>query len=488
MTISASKALKYESEFLSGVGVGLEAAKGTLLRGSTWQHAQHDEGDRLRGLMAESGNYDRELLKSIPSNRRIAVHGYQRRLFFWKQRTGVAIASVLAPLSHYAQSSPGDAPPIGLGELNDHVRRLVVESKVPHVIGVCSPTGFTEEARAASLSTGDVTVVLVEPNEEGGWRTTGSGEDVDPRLLKIFDPEGAKQKVGRVRDTIEARSADLLTGGLSVSSVARTSNLPEDVVREGFRQVADADPELRMTEKKGEFLLYRGAPVQRQEKHSMSVIDRIRQLFSGEGDDAEKINLLAERRASLAQRRDRIYEDIGKLETKEAGLLDQGKAAKSQVPRRRIAAQMAQLRKDIARQNTTAAMLNKQINIISTDIHNLTLIQQGEAAQLPDTTELTEHAVAAEEMLETLSADTDLVGQLETGMEQVMTSDEELAILREFEEADRAAAPPSAPPIPPERVSRKSAAPRPPVADRDRDTPEAADDEKSDRPADPEAT
>ena len=84
MTISASKALQYESEFLSGVGANLEAAKGTLLRGSTWQQSQHDDGDRLRVLMAESGNYDRELLKSIPSNRRVAVHGYQRRMVFWK--------------------------------------------------------------------------------------------------------------------------------------------------------------------------------------------------------------------------------------------------------------------------------------------------------------------------------------------------------------------------------------------------------------------
>ena len=492
MTISASKALQYESEFLSAVGTNLEGAKGTLLRGSTWQQSRHDEGDRLRVLMAESGNYDRQLLKSIPSNRRVVLHGSVRRLLFWKRRTGVAIASFLSPLAHYAQSSPGDAPPIGLGELSDHVHQLVAEQNVPHIIGVCSPTGFTDEARGASLSTGGVTVVLVEPNEQGGWRTTATGDDVDPRLLKIFDPEGAKQKVDRVRSTIEARSADLLTGGLSVSSVARECGLEEHVVRDGFRQVADADPELRATEQKGEFLLYRGAPVQRQEKHSMNVIDRIRQLFSGEGDNAEKINVLAERRASLAQRRDRIYEDIGKLENKEAGLLEQGKAAKSQVPRRRLAAQMAQLRKDIARQNTTAAMLNKQINIISTDIHNLTLIQQGEAAQLPDTTALTEHAVAAEEMLETLAADADLVGQLETGMEQAMTSDEELAILREFEEADQAAAAPEgAPPVPPEPAQRarpESVVPEPPVADADADPFEADEGEKKARPTDPEAT
>ena len=176
----------------------------------------------------------------------------------------------------------------------------------------------------------------------------------------------------------------------------------------------------------------------------MNVIDRIKQLFAGDGGEAEKINLLAERRASLAQRRDRIYSDIGQLEKKEAKLFAEGKAASSSVPRRRLAAQLAQLRKDIARQNTTAAMLNKQIDIISTDIHNLTLIQQGEMAKLPDTDELTDHAVQAEEMLETLKADSDLVESLETGLEEVLASEEELAILREFEgdQGDQVDAPP----------------------------------------------
>lgn len=177
----------------------------------------------------------------------------------------------------------------------------------------------------------------------------------------------------------------------------------------------------------------------------MNMIDRIRQMFSGEGDEAAKINLLAERRAALSQRRDRIYEDIAKFEQKEADLFEQGKKATSSVPKRRLAAQLNQVRKDVARQNTVAAMLNQQINVLSTDIHNLTLIQQGTMAKLPDTTELTENAVKAEEMLETLKADVDMVATLETEMEASLTSDEELAILREFEGEQEPAAESTAP-------------------------------------------
>ena len=168
----------------------------------------------------------------------------------------------------------------------------------------------------------------------------------------------------------------------------------------------------------------------------MSMVEKIRQLFSRDGDEAQKINELSKRRASLSQRRDRMYDDIGQLEKREADMMEQGKKNKSQVARRRIAAQVAQLRKDIIRHNATTNMLNTQINILSTDLHNLTLIQQGEVASLPSTEELTENAVKAEEMLETLQGDADMVGSLDTGISDMLTSDEELSILKEFEEPE----------------------------------------------------
>src|SRR6185295_3929136 len=97
--------------------------------------------------------------------------------------------------------------------------------------------------------------------EHGGWRTTAAGSGVDPRLLQIFDPENAKQKVDRVRRLVEERSADLLTGGVSTSTMARAANLPEEVIRLGFEQLAESDPELRIARHDGELIMYRGAAV-----------------------------------------------------------------------------------------------------------------------------------------------------------------------------------------------------------------------------------
>ena len=427
----AAEALQVENSFIAGARANLEDAKGQVLRGDVWNTVEADDSDELRALMAGKRMYDRALLKQMPQNRRVSIRGAERRFFFWKRETGVAVVSCLSPLEDILDGESGGRP-IGLNEVAEHVRGLSLDAKCPHLIGVCSTTGFTEEARNARHDYPNVMLVLVEPREGGGWRVTAD-DDVPKQVRELFDPESQEQKNDRVRAEIRERAADLLTGGLSASSIATRLDLPKEVVARSLREIAKADPELRLSGSAKEPLLYRGAPVATREKSSMSFVNKIREMFSKEGDESAKINLLSERRAALAERRDRLYEDIGKLETKEADLLEQGRKSESQIVRRRLATQLAQLRKDIARSNTTTNMLNQQINIISTNIHNLTLIQQGQMASLPDSEELTENAVKAEEMLETLKADADLVGALEAGVGDVLTSQDELDILAEFE-------------------------------------------------------
>ena len=165
----------------------------------------------------------------------------------------------------------------------------------------------------------------------------------------------------------------------------------------------------------------------------MSITEWIKGLFSSEGEEAKKITALSERRAALSARLDRMYDDIGKLEKREESLATEGKAAASMVVKRRVAGQIARLRKDIQRHNTSAALLSKQINIISTHIHNLELSQTGSIAQLPSGEELTEAAVNAEEMLEQLAASDDLVSGLDVSMAETAISAEEADILKELQ-------------------------------------------------------
>jgi hypothetical protein len=481
-TEAAADAARIEHEFLTGVQAKLEDAKGRHLRGSSWRTTSADDEDALRAQMASRRMYDRELLKRLPRNRRVTLTGYDRHLLFWKKATGAVTATVLTPTE--ALLDGGDPPPVGLNELSEHLRRVAPDSRLRQVVGVCAPTGFTAEARDARLDQANLSVVLVEPDGQGGWRVA-AGEGVPDFVRKLFDPEDAEQKRARVRAEVMRRGADLITGGLSADHLADSLQLPPALVRSAVADLAKSDPELRVSLSGEDLLLYRGAPVFSKEKRSMSFVERIRELFDRDGDEADKINVLSERRAALAQRRDRLYEEIGKLEEREAGLLQQGRENTSTVVRRRLAAQVAQIRKDIARQNTSAKMLNQQINIIATDIHNLTLIQQGESASLPTTDELTENAVKAEEMLETLRADADMVASLETGVGEVLTSDEESDILAEFDAPAAAAdAAPASSASAPERA-RSAADDDPIIAEFDQPADPPARDRK--QAADPEA-
>ncbi len=437
MADHAREMLEKESAFLSGVAPKIEAAKGRELLGATWQTVERDGGDRLRAVMARNRVYDRERLKELPQNRMVAHHGYRRTWWMGRKATGVAVASVLCPMDALVSRPDDPPPPIDLPELMEHVRRVATERSIPYVMGVCAPSGFTAEAKKWVADVPEVTLVCIEPRDDGGWDVSCADTSDEEFVLNLFDPEGEDDRVERAEALILGRSADLLTGGLGASSLAEKLGMAQAIVMSAMRRLADADNELKVAEKDGDLLLYRGAPVSQTEKKTMNMVDRIRQLFSKDGEEAEKINLLSERRAGLSQRRDRLYGEIGTLEERESELLRKGKESQSTVTKRRLAAQLAQLRKDISRQNTTANMLNKQIDIISTDIHNLTLIEQGNMADLPTTDDLTENAVAAEEMLETLQADAELVSSLETGLSEVATSSEELDILKEFEVSEK---------------------------------------------------
>jgi len=440
MASAAEHAMETESAYLAGVAANLASATG-VISGKWFERQEFDQADRVKAEMVDRRIYDRSILAKMPQGRGFTIRGYERRWIFGKRLRSVTIASVLAPPGPLLESEK-PAPPVSLGEVMSHVRTLVENNKTPHIIAVCSPSGFEESARSTPVDVPNVALVLVEPDGAGGWRVTNSDGRLNERQCRLFDPEDIGKKIERVRRAVEEKSTELLTGGLLASSMADGLGLPERVVAEAFAQAAKADPELRVSRQAGEVMLYRGASVYAdREDGSMSLSDRIKSLFSREGEEARKINVLSERRGRLSVKLDRIYEEIGKLEKKEAQLFEDGKASASKVAKRRLAGQIAQLRKDISRHNTSAAILGKQINVISTHIHNLELAQAGSVAELPSSEELTEAAVNAEEILEQLGASDALVSSLEVGMAEAAVSDDEAAILKELEAgpAERAA-------------------------------------------------
>ena len=187
----------------------------------------------------------------------------------------------------------------------------------------------------------------------------------------------------------------------------------------------------------------------------MPMIDRIKSLFARKGETEKKIAFLSERRAALGQQRDRAYEEIATLETKDGELKEQFKNAGAELIKRRITSQLLQLRKDMERRQQLLTVLNQQINVVSTHLHNLELVQQGNTAKLPDSEEMASDAAAAEEMLATLQESSEMAESV-GGVASSGLSDEEMAL---YEELEKENAPPPIPESPPR------AKPPPPVWD-----------------------
>lgn len=441
MNLTARRAAEIEASFLAGAETNLNQVREQRFRGSKWLWASKSQEDRLRELLAAHRRYDRELLRSLPQNAARIMTCIEPAWFIWERPVAVAVAACLSPLEYHVQrtladgSDPDDKsgpPPVGLAELTAYLKQLVGDASIPHLVGICSPSGFTEEAKRSGVDLPNVTLVLVEPREGGGWATQTVGSHARPSDARLFDPEAVGRKIERIKQEIALRRADLLTGGLSASALAHRLGLPSSLVGRVFENMLTTDRELRVSWQGDDVLLFLGAPAA-MEDSSVSMIDWIRQLFSGQGEEARKINVLTERRARLAGRRDRLYEDVSRLEEREAELMAQGRDTASATVKRRVATQIKQLRDDMERLNAAARMVGQQIDVISTHVHNLTMIQQGQTAKLPSSEEITQDAVRAEEMLEQLGAEVELAASLGGAVKETGLSQEEMEILRELE-------------------------------------------------------
>ena len=201
----------------------------------------------------------------------------------------------------------------------------------------------------------------------------------------------------------------------------------------------------------------------------MPFIDSIKTLFSRKGETEKKIALLSERRAALSQQRDTSYDDLAALETSEATLKEQFKTSTSESTKRRLTSQLLQARKDLARKQQLMSVLNQQIDVVSTHLHTLELVQQGSNAKLPSGEDLTKDAEKAEEVLANLQADRELAGSI-TPPGAASLSDEEQALYDELQsEIAVAPEPEAAKPQAANESSSPTKSPEPPPRERQRE-------------------
>ena len=404
-----------------------------------------EKGVELKRMMSDLNLPDRELQSRMPLGESLDVTLYQTSWWVLKKAVGrmrVVCVSPTKALLRVESPQPMHTP-----ELQKLLSTMPPPAPggVPTTLVILSTSGFTIEAREVADRRPDRTVILVEPNDAGGWTAIGPAQT--RAIADLFDPEAEEQKRKRVRDFLEANKVDLLTSGIAAERIAARTQLPQQFVEQELKSYAKENPGLASKRLDGRVVLYRegaslsqppagagatSSPSASGGGSTMPLLDSLKALFGRKGENEKKIAFLAERRAMLSQQRERAYEEMGALEQQEGALRQQFKDAGGNLTKRRVTSQLLQLRKDVERRQQLLTVLNQQINVVSTHLHSLELVQQGRSAQLPDAEEMTADAVKAEEMLAELEAGNELAGSTGSIGAGGMT-EEEQALFDELE-------------------------------------------------------
>jgi hypothetical protein len=399
--------------------------------------SRSDKSVDLKRTMSEMNLPDRELQNRMPVGESIEVTLSQKKWWVLKSTVGRLRVVCVSPTRALLRGDPPQ--PMTPTEVNKLLSSMPPSlGGVPVTLVLLSTSGFTMEAHELAERRADRTIVLVEPNLAGGWTVNGPQET--KALSDLFDPEGEDQKRLRVREQIEQSKVDLLTGGIATDRLAARMQLSVQVVEAELKSYARNTPGLVAKRLDGRVVLFREGSARPEAAGSssaggnaMPLIDRVRSLFAKKGDSEKKIAHLSERRAALGLQRDKTYEDMTVLEQQESSLKEQFKNAAGAIGKRRITGQMLQLRKDLERRQQLLSVLNQQINVVSTHLHNLELVQQGQVASLPNTDEMTEDAVKAEEVLAELEANAEMAGTVGSIGTAGMTAEEQ-ALFEELEQ------------------------------------------------------
>jgi hypothetical protein len=413
-----------------------------------------DHAVELKRLMSEMNVPDRELQAKMPVGLALDVSLTRKRLFFFTRNVGnlrvVCVSPTRALLAGEATK------PMATGELHKALSALPPSSPAaPTTVLIVSTSGFTLEAHEVAERRTDRTVVLAEPNDAGGWTITGPAET--KALTDLFDPEVEDEKRSRVLEQIEQGKMHLSGAGIATDKLAAQTRLPVQFVEGELKAYAKANPGLVARRLDGRVVLFRegsGPPTASAAGgSSMPLIDRVKTLFARKGEVEKKIAFLSERRTALSQQRERSYEEMSALEQQEAQLKRQFGEATGTITKKRVTSQMLQLRKDLERRQQLLSVLNQQVDVVSTHLHNLELVQQGQTANLPDADEMTADAVKAEEMLAELEAESELAASIgQTGGIAGLNAEEQAL----YEELERETNPSKAAPASPAAAAPKN--------------------------------
>lgn len=402
------------------------------------QTVRLDHAVDLKRQMTSLGKTDFNLQDRMPVGQTLETTLATKKWFFFTQPVGKLKVICVSPNTALLNGTP--IKPLTIAETRAILRDIPDTPGIPTTIVLVATGGFDVVARELTERNSARSVILVEPNDAGGWTMTGPNEVQS--LADLLDPEEEAQKVDRVRSLISEAGLELSQSGLAADKLAAKGHLPLQLVEAELKSYAKQNPGLTAKRLDGRLVLFSQGttpPVAASKESNMPLIDKVRALFSRKGETEKKIAFLSERRAALSQQRDRAYEQIATLEQQDEALTRQFKESNSSLTKRRVTSQLVQLRKDIERRQQMLGVLNQQINVVGTHLHNLELTNQGKAANLPDSEEIASDAAAAEEMLAQLQADNELADSVGSAATMGMSAEEQ-ALFEQLEAESKPAA------------------------------------------------
>lgn len=430
-----SRHRQFEDDFLNQVR---ERARALLRSGSKADGLLTEptpEGlDAVRAELGRLRVYDRDVLERLAGTRSLQLT-YMRNVLGGLFRRPVQRIRVrtLAPVEALLNDQP--VGPASREDVLDALAQYQVLPRRarPDVVVLASATGFSPEARRLVDSTDSPRLVLLGGRADGGWDAAVAPQLRRTPWAKLAELESRDDRLKRLLYHLEKNALVVDTRGVSTRELSEQLGLSTSETQDLIRRACRADARLFTISEGGELHLCR-SPLA-EEGNTMSMLSRIRRWLRLKPTAAEQVRELTAQRARIERERYAIDQKTDGLEAQERDLLRQGAAARSDAERKQLAGKLVRVRRELGRVRSQSQVLTNQIDIIGTQIHHVTLKEQGRRVALPSAEELTREAASAEQVMAELSANADLARGIEVSAESPQLAEEEAAILEEFKQA-----------------------------------------------------
>lgn len=423
---------QFEEQFLNQLRARAEAlTKGTLPADRLRIDPMPDGIEGVKATLRRLEVYDSGRLHSMPGTRAMQMV-FQKSLLggLYKPVLSRVRVRVLAPIEALVKNTAVGA--VDREQVLDALAQfdILPRAQRPTAVVLASPTGFTASARAMVHTMGPPTLILLGGRSDGGWEVDIPQRVANTPWRKLFELETQDGLLNRLMHHLES-NADLVDSrGMSMEELAARLGIEKAQVEALVRRAVRANGRLLTVQHEGRIHVAR-TPLD-EERRKMGLWSRIRRLLRLPPTAAEKVRQMTEQRVKLEQQRHELDSKVRAFEAEEVGLIKQGAGATTDVEKKQLAGRLVRLRRELGRHKSQAEMLTKQIDIIGTHIHHLTLTERGRRMELPKAEELTREAAQAEHMMAELNANAELAAGIEVGAESTSYSEEEADVLAEF--------------------------------------------------------